>query len=137
MIVLRVQQRFVQAFHSPLPRLHQKQEVLCPEFSSDATEELFDALPDCTVKSAWVTLDAHSDPERRVDLQIALANLGLDVLFSPDETLKGEPHWTTAQEIEEIMNVSAANRAACLAAPPLQSQPAVATIINEYAEDSE
>ena len=92
-------------------------------FSGDATEELFDALPDCTVKSAWVTTDAHPEPERRVDLQIALANLGLDVLFSPDETLKGEPHWTTAQEIEEIMNISTANRAAHLAAPPFSPNP--------------
>ena len=87
-------------------------------FSGDAAEDLFDALPDCTVKTARVTLEAHPDPERRVDLQIAVANLGLDILFSPDETLRGEPHWTTAQEIEEMMKVSAANRAVCLAAPP-------------------
>ena len=27
--------------------------------------------------------------------------LGLDVMFSPDETLKGKPHWTVTKEIED------------------------------------
>ena len=100
-------------------------------FASDATEEIFDSLRDCTVKSAWITLDAHPDPERRVDLQIALASLGLDILFSPDETLKGEPHWTTAQEVAEVLEAASANRAALRAAPPLQPPPSITNTINE------
>ena len=97
---------------------------------------LFHTLPDCTVKTAWVTLGAHRDPERRVDLQIAVARLGLDILFSPEETLKGLPHWTTTQEVEEIRRVVDANRAAC-PAPPLQPSPALATVVSNNAEDSE
>ena len=34
-------------------------------------------------------------------MQIMVAQLGLDVLFSPEETLKGRPHWTVTQEIND------------------------------------
>ena len=105
-------------------------------FSENATEDLFDTLPDCTVKTAWVTIDAHPEPERRVDLQIALANLGLDILFSPDETLRGEPHWTTAQEVAEVLEAAAANHAPCPASP-LQPHPAIIAVISNMTEDIE
>ena len=81
-------------------------------------------------------MEAHPSADRRVDLQIAIANLGLDILFSPDETLRGEPHWTTAQEVNEVLEAAAANRAPC-PAPPLQPHPAIDALITNLTEDVE
>ena len=94
-------------------------------FDENATGDLFSRLPECTVKSAWVTKGAHSNPTRRVELQIILARLGLAVLFSPKETLLGRPHWTVQEEGERIREyvmesvMAAANRSE----PPLQPPP--------------
>ena len=107
-------------------------------FSDEATGDLFDTLPDCTVKSAWITIGADESPERRVDLQIAVANLGLDILFSPEETLRGMVHWTTQQEVDKFRKAAEEGAENVTGpAPPLIALPACLTELNSDCEDAE
>ena len=66
-------------------------------YHEEATGDLFLNLRECTVKTCWVTLDADPSPEGRVRLQIAVARMGLAVLFSPEETLQGVAHWAVQE----------------------------------------
>ena len=92
-------------------------------FDETATGDLFTLLPECTVKSAWVTMNAHPNPARRVELQIMIARLGLDILFSPEETLLGRPHWTVQEEGDRLREHFAEERLAAANRPELPLQP--------------
>ena len=37
-------------------------------------------LPRCTLKTGWVTYDADVSPRTRVDIQIQIATLGLEIM---------------------------------------------------------
>ena len=109
--------------------------TMCPAFKAvrdrqaraidpGALGDFFCSLPNCTVKTGWITVDAHPNFETRVEMQVAIAELGLDILFSPEETLRDLPHWTITQAEKEIhLKLDAAP----VPLPPRYSHPPIAT----------
>jgi hypothetical protein len=80
--------------------------ALCPRFLASRTrlEQCYSldpgwwaSQPRCTAKSGWITFDAHVEPARRADLQVAACKLAFDILKTVNTSSVGSR--TTAFDV--------------------------------------
>ena len=105
------------------PKFERTRKLAIAATGLEVSGDLFLHLDACSTKSCWITRKADPCPERRVRMQIALASVGLKVLFSPEEELQGLAHWTIQEEAQRILDQNE------LRHPPLPHRLSVSALV--------